>query len=124
VGNVPTLSLSYLPCGGRWLSEGFFTTSNERYDMYDEEAQRKEAEEISDLEAQWFRGFPKVVEVVNLVTEGDIVGEVCPCGTDVVAPGEVCDYCATIALCECGSHDCFWCAPTVATFPTDADIPF
>lgn len=128
------------------------------------EKSRQDAE-ISDLEAQWFHGFPEVVEVVNLVTEDDIVAEVydcnvpgdcgnlveapslgcvecldaawaededdmvcgcgcqgtedhgvCGCGLKVVAPGAVCAYCATIAPCECGSHDCFWCAPAVAIY--------
>jgi hypothetical protein len=102
-----------LPTRCRWLTEGLTLTTNERYDMYDKEAQRKEAEEISDLEAQWYRGFPKVVDVVNVITEDDIV---CGCGCQGT---EVHDECA------CGEQSCFWCADTlVGTDLTDDCIPF
>jgi len=76
--------------------------------------------EFTDMDLQWFRGGPTVVEVVNVITETDIVGDederVCGCGCQGT---EVHDECT------CGKQSCFWCCDTlVYTSPTDADIPF
>ena len=58
---------------------------------------------FSDMELQWFHGFPTVADVGNVTTEDDTEGEEC----------------------GCGEQTCFWCCDTqVGMELTDNDIPF
>lgn len=92
-------------------------------------------EEFSDMELQWFLGFPKVVDVVNVITEDDIVGEVHTCGMCNVPTGFPyvgnCDACSDILYadyCACGEEGHTTCicgnGRTSGQVAPTCDIPF